>query len=79
VFPCRNFCFQNDLQRVRFRVTGLEQHGGMDVATVVFIGRQQGTEHGRLGKKLTRLHATLVAGGGLTGSAWLSSEGGHTR
>ena len=61
------------------RVTGLEEHGGMDVATVAFIGVQQGKESGRLGKKLTRLHATLVAGGGLTGSAWLSSEGGHTR
>jgi hypothetical protein len=51
----------------------------MVVATVVFIRRQQGKESGRLGKKLTRLHASLVAGGGLTGSAWLSSEGGHTR
>jgi hypothetical protein len=51
----------------------------MVVAAVVLIRRQQGKESGRLGKKLTRLHATLVAGGGLTGAAWLSSEGGHTR
>ena len=51
----------------------------MDVAAVVFIGLQQGKESARLGKKLTRLHAALVAGGGLTGSAGLSSEGGHTR
>jgi hypothetical protein len=51
----------------------------MVVAAVVFIGLQQGKESGSLGKKLTRLHATLVAGGGLTGSAWFSSEGGHTR
>jgi hypothetical protein len=51
----------------------------MDVAAVVFIGLQQGKESGRLGRKLTGLHATLVAGGGLTGSAWLSSEGGHPR
>jgi hypothetical protein len=78
-FPCRNLACQIDLQPVRFGVTGLEQHGGMDVAAVVFIGLQQGKESARLGKKLTRLHAALVAGGGLTGSAGLSSEGGHTR
>ena len=79
MFLCRNLPFQNDLQRVCFGVTGLEEHGGMDVAPVVFIGLQQGKESARLGKKLTRLHAALVAGGGPTGSAWLSSEGGHTR
>ena len=79
VFPCRNLSDQKDLHPLYFGVTGLGPHGGMEVAPVVFIGPQQGKESGRLGKKLTQLHVTLVAAGVLTGSAWLSSEGGHTR
>jgi hypothetical protein len=75
VFPCRNFSSQKDLQPVYFGVTGLGPHGGMDVAPVVFIGPQQGKENGSLGKKLTQLHATSVAAGVLTGSAWFSSDG----
>ena len=79
VFPCRKLPVQKDLERVCFDLTGLERHGGMVVAAVVSIRRQRRKESGRLGKNLIRLHATLVAGGGLTGSAWSSSEGGHTR
>jgi hypothetical protein len=35
----------------------------MVVAAVLFICLQQGKESGRLGKKLTQLHVTLVAAG----------------
>jgi hypothetical protein len=78
VFPCRNLSFQTNLQRVRFGIMGLERHDGMVVAPVLFICLPQGKENGRPGRKLTQLHVTLVAARVLTGSAWFSSEGGHT-
>ena len=79
MFLCRNRGFQRDLHLLCFSVMGPVQLSGIVIAPVVLIGLQRGNENGDLGRKLTQLHVTFVAAGVLTGSAWFSSEGGHTR